>query len=547
MKKLIFFLSIAVLLINTGCKKYLYEGPINSTYGSKFWTTPQAAEQAAMGMYGLFRNAINRRVPASSNGTSHFVYGDLAAGTFLASPSGDIQYYNYIRSNGQRGPFYFNNIPYAFDSKGTGLGDWSAYYQVIAQADLIIKNVNNIPAGLFNTPSKQQYIAEALFMRAYAYYYMTRVWGDPVYVTTTFDDVDYGNLPDLPRSKSADVLDSCMRDLRVAVNAFGYANGTTTASVRVNKGSVQALMAEIFAWNHQYDSCHQYCQQVINNGGYSLEPMSSYTRIWAGQQSKESIFEIAMTNNTNDPNFTNQNSWAEAQSGIFGTFTKKPYANASYTKTSCWLVPPKSSTTNSFFMANVFDTVPVTNKHDYRLDTAGKMNILVSDVGGSDPDVPNGYRLLKYMTFRFKDSTTSGLVNPYFNNDIVMLRLSDMYLLDAEALTNLGDLAGARAQLAFTETRANITSYNTPNTQLDMLVEILKERGREFIGEGSWFYDLIRMETNNSKNLNPQWLEKAGYPTARVNLQGYLWPLVLSILQENNPSLTQTYYWTTTN
>ena len=64
------------------------------------------------------------------------------------------------------------------------------------------------------------------------------------------------------------------------------------------------MLAHIYAWRNDYANAHEACLQVINNGGYSLEPMDTYKNIWKGQSSQESIFEIAMTFNPNDPNFS---------------------------------------------------------------------------------------------------------------------------------------------------------------------------------------------------------------------------------------------------
>jgi hypothetical protein len=119
--------------------------------------------------------------------------------------------------------------------------------------------------------------------------------------------------------------------------------------------------------------------------------------------------------------------------------------------------------------------------------------------------------------------------------------LSDIILLDAEALASTGDLEGARANLAKTEDRAGITSYQNPANQYDMLDEVVMERGRELIGEGQWFYDLIRTEPTQ------QWLEYIGYPADRVTPEskGYYWPLNMGTLFPQDNLLTQNPWWAT--
>ena len=108
-------------------------------------------------------------------------------------------------------------------------------------------------------------------------------------------------------------------------------------------------------------------------------------------------------------------------------------------------------------------------------------------------------------------------------------------MLDAEALAYSGNLEGARADLAQTEDRAGITSYQDPTNQYDLLDEIVIERDRELIGESQCFYDLIRTEKTQG------WLEYVGYQADRVTdaQKGYYWPLDLSTLFPQDNLLTQ--------
>ncbi|MEO6914337.1 MAG: RagB/SusD family nutrient uptake outer membrane protein, partial [Chitinophagaceae bacterium] len=131
---------------------------------------------------------------------------------------------------------------------------------------------------------------------------------------------------------------------------------------------------------------------------------------------------------------------------------------------------------------------------------------------------------------------------PYINNNLVLLRLADIILLDAEALAYKGNLAGAAAMLKLTEDRAGIQSYKTITNSYDMVDEVVLERGRELIGEGHWFYDLIRTEGTQN------WLEfTGGYLPERVdpskNLKGYYWPLDMSTLFPQDNLLTQNPWW----
>jgi hypothetical protein len=169
--------GVLLLAAFTSCQKYLHEAPINSTYGAKFWTSQTSVEQATTAMYGQLRSCVR-------NSNAHFINGDLAAGTFFPNAN---QWNLASMKASYNPPFNFSYVPY-YESV---LQNWSRFYQLIAQANLILRNVPAMPSSDFTAESvRSGYLAEALFMRAYSYFYMIRIWGDPVYVTSTYDNVD---------------------------------------------------------------------------------------------------------------------------------------------------------------------------------------------------------------------------------------------------------------------------------------------------------------------------------------------------------------------
>jgi hypothetical protein len=517
LRKICIILLSVTVLCGISCRKYLYQGPIDSTYSGVFWTSQASVEQAAANMYFQLRNDVRGSGFVSN---AHFINGDLTTGVFLPKAAD----WNLVTiESSYNPPFYFSYVPYLEPM----LQDWSRFYQLIAQTNLILQNVPNMDNSAFTSETvKNGYLGEALFMRAYTYFYVTRIWGDPVYVTRTYDGSDYGNIPPLPRTPEAQVLDSCIRDLRLADSYLDYAGGDPARSIRANKGSVEALMAHIFEWQHQYDSAHVYCQKVIQNGGYALEPMASYTNIWAGQSSAESIFEIAMTYSANDPNFLNSQDGQEANFGFFSTFVKGAVTDNQ--SNDCWIAQPY------WIESFMYDTA-----NDARFKT------IFTHVN-ADNNNKDGYMLLKYTNFAFgTPGATPGTGSlPYINNDLVLLRLSDIYLLDAEALSYLGDYTQAEQSLAMTEERAGIDSYDGLDNRDDLLDEVVMERFRELIGEGQWFYDLIR---NTNTNYGTQWLtDFMGYTEpGRVSPQnkGYYWPLNMGTLFPQDDLLTQNPWW----
>jgi starch-binding outer membrane protein, SusD/RagB family len=407
--------------------------------------------------------------------------------------------------------FNFAYVPYLEESYHNPF----AFYQLIAQANLILSEVPKMSNTLFGSEkNKNKYIGEALFMRSYAYFYITRVWGDPVYVNKTYNNADYGNIPPLPRTAQSIVFDSCLLDLRTAANFLDYSNDLSNVT-RINKGGVYALMAHIFEWTKVYDSTHKYCQLIENEGGYKMEDSSSYTNIWKGKQSNESIWELSMNFNASDPNFKDgTDSWKEANFSFFNIFLSGSLVDNQ--KSTSWIAP----------YGGIAETMLFDTAQDKRFK-----KIFVKST------TQNGYLLLKYSNFIYQNADSK--TYPYIDNNLALFRLSDIILLDAEALAYKGDIEGARSLVKLTEDRAGIANYELPSNASDMIDEVVLERGRELIGEGQWYYDLIRNQTTN------HWLENVGYPSTRVSasMLGYYWPISLGELFPYDNLLTQIPYW----
>jgi hypothetical protein len=76
-------------------------------------------------------------------------------------------------------------------------------------------------------------------------------------------------------------------------------------------------------------------------------------------------------------------------------------------------------------------------------------------------------------------------------------RYADIFLMRSEANIMLGNSRQAVIDLNVIKQRANITSLRediaTEMTQKELLMELLMERKKEFIGEGKRWYDIVRM------------------------------------------------------
>jgi hypothetical protein len=487
LKKLTGMALIAFLTLAGGsCKKVLDLQPHNSTFTEAYFQTGQDANTAIAGAYALLRKVM------LANNSWH-IYGDLPAGEFAIN--GDP--YHQPIENGQ---FTGLNV-------GSENWNWVAYYQLMQQINLVIKKVPGIAIESFTNPDeKAQIISEAYFLRAFTYFYMSRIWGDvPLKLEP---DLDISQAVNISRTPATTVLAQCLADCDRAEQGlvFGYDADPSQTAVRANKGSVLALKAHIQAWKGDYAACEKSADSVIAYGKYKLVDSADYEQIFIGKSS-EGIFEINVNYSQSEGQATLNNQDAQWPTLAF---------------------PFVGSNTDPAWSTNR----PYLDKAYYENDTT-HLNDSLHD--------------LRYRTFFFQDQTIkySNIIyadgsrknDPRLSNNLTIFRLADIMLLRAEALDTLGRANEAIPLLNEVRERAGMAPYDPgdPGTYPQPLkILILKERLKELFFEGQSYYDLLR--TGELLNYNDN------FQSGQYSHGGWLWPIDPGMFKDDF-TLTQTPYW----
>lgn len=476
MKKILLNICLLSIVVMAGssCKKIIEQEPANTIYREGYWKTEQDANTALAGTYARLRDVLNQ-----SN--RHYYYGDIPADVF-ASFAGDLSFL----PNVAQGVYT--------ESYQDVLRDWRPFYKISALANLVIEKVPQIPEAAFRTggaAARDQIVGEALFIRALTYFYLTRIWGDCVYITSVEKDTQ--SEPHQPKTKKEVVLAGCIKDLQEAASklANGYADPAQRA-VRANKGSANALLAHIYAWTGDYANAEKAASEVITSGGYSLLSMSQMPALFSGK-SVESIFEIEFESSNNEGN----------AGGIASVLLVDPYIR---NKTNAWFIDQDE-------LQEIYgDTTSATK--DKRVAAWFERS-------------GNNVFCKKYSDVFYKDATN--FANVRFDDNIVIFRLSDIMLLRAEALSKLNRFGEARVLLNAVRTRAGLEASTVTDSQL--YDEVFNERCRELFLEGHKYWDMLR-----TKHF-PAHLTELEY-----NQGAHLWPIQKEIFLDNNV-LTQNDYW----
>jgi hypothetical protein len=347
--------------------------------------------------------------------------------------------------------------------------NYTSFYRIINYANQAIKNIPTImgkdPA--FSNEDMLQLTGEAYFLRAYAYFWLVRTFRDvPLVLEPSETDAQDYNIS---KSTADTVLGQIVRDLEIAKQTLPqwYANAQYSRS-RATKYTAMTVEADVYLWmaatspgstdkNILYDKAIANCDAVINSKKYFLVPGTSFGDIFLLGNSDETIFET--------------------------------YANA---KLNNQVNDLKTWFANYFqvtsFTDNLFTATP---SADYR---------------GFNP--PAGPTPPKGNKVGYDGSTRFILKYNSTTNDArwIFYRYPEVLLMKAEALAHrfeddpiqlqkASDLINEVRYRAYGQTNFPAVSAST-TTQMDEL--LLDERGREFLGEGKRWFDLVRFASRDN-------------------------------------------------
>ncbi len=478
---------IGLIALSTACDDFLDLEPKNTPVGEAYWETEADANSAVLGGYYKLRETLR-----FGGGLNFFTYGDFPA---------------QIWESGRWAQNPFKGI-YIYDGNGE-LSDWSPFYKVILAANVAIKNIADMPENIFSggDSKRNSYIGEALFIRAFTYFYMTRIWGEVPLILDPIEDAS-GLAYDVPLATEEQLLKQCLEDLTLANSYLTWKYTAGAINTRANKGSVNALMAHIYMWNTRankstidtkdFERAIACCDSIEQEGPYELVSAENYLSIWKGK-SIEGIFEF--------PFDAAQKEMFSKNQGFVDRFLGYPYVNELDMKN----LGPIFIFSQDFF--NLYSD-PNDLRTQYLFENFNNRSQCFT---------------LKYNQIQYTNTEKTDWVT---DNNVVIFRLADIYLLRAEAYAKLGEYDKAIKYLDRVRVRAGTGNYTGSTDRLYM--EIGDERERELFLEGHRLYDWVRTGFYYQKS--------SVYSQSRYMEEGYLWPVNYRLLSANKYA-RQTPYW----
>ena len=492
MKNLVIKIAIPALLLAVlpGCKKLLEIKSESSITEQIYFKNEGDFEPNVTGIYTYMRSLANNDF-----------YGEQRSEELVNGPNSRLN-----------SAVWGQNL-----SVTNGTLDYAGWYTAIGHCNLLLEKIKDFDFAS-NPDTKKRIIAETLGLRAWFYFHLLRIIGD---TPLMLDAITTDNVPLLPRSPSTDVMQQIQADIDGALTQLtSSGNFSKTAfpstKYRFSYAGLQALKADAKLWS----------AKVLAGGDADLNAaITALTEVEASgvtlnanfkdvigkrasagnaevilsafflrdeNVSNYSVNTIAITSLVADPLILNRDSIPSAISPSF--------AQGGY------LMSPKSKA----LFDNVNDKRPPYTFITERFATGYGNRTWVTKLPGT-----------KYADDRFPD------------NDVIIYRLADIYLMKAEAYAGLNNTTDAIIYLNKVRARAGIGDYSGATDKLSVEKAILDERGRELYFENKRWYDLVRFHKGGTIDVY------AYVPNLVGKTIPLFWPLAQSVLAKNN-KLVQT-------
>ena len=336
---------------------------------------------------------------------------------------------------------YQTNYNWNQDAANTS-GLWTTGYIAITSASNVIDAIAEYELQPGEDIADFNHLkAEALFIRALAHFDLLRVFAQPYSYQPNGLGVPIILKTEIAlpaRNTTTEVFAQIIADLQEAEGLFkdGFERAGTDPRAWADKRAAQALLARVYLYMEDWANAAAYASTVINSGDFTLYNDANYAAAWGADAADEVIFEIWGNYTQTDAPY-----WAE----IGRMYNHAGYGDVCATDGLLALFEAGDVRATMFYSPAAY---------------------------------PGTYWPTKYP----------GKSGDLRQNNIPVLRLSEMYLIRAEAVLN-GAAGNALADYNAIRTNRGLASASSV-TQND----IFDERRRELCFEGHLLFDYARQQ-----------------------------------------------------
>ncbi|ATL48069.1 hypothetical protein COR50_13340 [Chitinophaga caeni] len=331
---------------------------------------------------------------------------------------------------------------------------WNRAYKHIYATNAIIEGASRSTA--LSTNARNQILGEAYFLRSFLYFQLVNLFGDVPFLTGT----DYEKNLQAAREPVKNILNNIAEDLKLSksmlsVNYLDNTGAATTKRIRPNKWAATALLARVYLYLEDWPNSELQANEVISQAAtYILDP--NLNNVFK-PGTREAIWHLPPGITTNGQTL---------YTGDGSSFS------VNYIKS--FGVGPQS------FGYDLSNYIPDSFVALFEPGDARKSSWIDS--------LNDGTRKY-YVPYKYKTGIDAVGTLDY----LMVLRLSEQYLVRAEARLGQNNFDGARQDIDTVRSRARLLPTTVPSTRAGIMAAIEHERQLElFLEWGQRWMDLKR-------------------------------------------------------
>jgi len=436
---------VVVAIVFGACAKKVDLNPTYTVNGDASFKTIEDYQAALIGAYSALK------------ASDYYGNGGLEPSAYVTLP--DMLSDNFYETSESLANFTtLQRWSYTADNSNIE-NIWLAAYQIVQQANLTLRNIDNLAKE--NQGAVNRIKGQALALRAHVHFDILRWFGEDFDRNSTKLGIPYVETFDIEQKPSRltvkATLDKIETDLKTAktllsntdepIQSISSTAGTNRAYV--DSLVVDAMLARMYNYSGVSDSVIKYSTYVIN--ARPLASASNFPLIWQDATTSEVIWSVKF------------------ESG-----------NAAIGSDIYYVVGNRASYRPTTNLLSLYDAVNDIRYPSYfQLRARGSSSRLV---------------LSKYLAKQPYLSKPDGIT------DFKVYRTGEMYLIRAEAYARKGNDVAALADL--NTLRAARSAAPGAETGSALIDAIFTERRKELVAEGQRFFDLKRTTRTVNRTTN---------------------------------------------
>ncbi|PXV69120.1 putative outer membrane starch-binding protein [Dysgonomonas alginatilytica] len=520
MKKYISGILLALVLCSSCSESFLDENPQSFESAEQTYKTTKGFNAALNGLFAYSRlefETWNDNIVAQGACAYEVLQGGL-----------DICYVNNV--DGTLKPFQL----YTFDATNSYIANrWKWAYGLITNANMMNNYAEKTDVTWTKETDKIFFQANARFFRAYAYRYLTYLYGDVPWV----DKVEDKYRLDFERTPKAEVLKKMIEDLEFAAKNLPE-NPNSVKDGELTKWAALHMLSEICIFAGDYKKAETVALEVINSSYYKLmdtrfgkdasKPGDAFADMFLEKNQNrkggnlESIWVVQAEYNVQGGS-TNYNDWTR-RAWVPGYYNIPGFQiSQAYGGRGLGQIRPIEYVFDSYEPLDMRNSAYNIRREFFYNDPKntglfGKKHTITED------NMDRGHAFPTTTKFDYMPENAP----TYEGNqkDKMRSRLAETYLLLAEAYIKDNQIDKAAEAINKVRARAGATAVKQADVNIDYLLD---ERARELLGEEMRRFTLVR--TGKLVERTKKYNSKSA---AAIKDHHVLWPVPQGVIDSNS-------------